>query len=256
MVNIFEEDGMIFENALNLNDISFMQEMTKFMEEYDQTHYVTESMITNIANKIKGYFASLLESFRNFKAEVRVKLNSVIKEKQIKKRLRKMIDELKENKKKGAEKATTIDIIKYQKVYLQAYGELNSYAKRIKKATYSRMEDLDFDLEKFNNIYAKYMDELKEIGNQKVDLPIDQVLKFCQDELYGNSKVLKTVNDTETKIYLMKVEAENLEHRKNILGDKLIVRRFGVIRSMFSTIGKIVKTAITKFLMWIVFIFA
>ena len=75
---------------------------------------------------------------------------------------------------------------------------------------------MEWDVDKVNSIYEKYYDELKEIGNTKIEMPIDKVLEFCQDELYGKSRILKSINDTETKIYLMKVDAENLEKRKEM----------------------------------------
>lgn len=256
MENIFADDILILENALYNQDLKFMEEMTLFTEQYEETHYITESMMERLSKKFKQLFASMLESFRNFKAQLHVKLNGVMKQKQTKKRLREMIENLKENKKKGAVKATTIDIIKYQKVYLQAYGELWSFAKRIRKGKYHNIDDLEWDVDKFNGIYEKYSDELKEIGNTKIEMPIDKVLEFCQDELYGKSRILKSINDTETKIYLMKVDAENLEKRKEIMGDQILVRRFGLLRGIYSTICKIVKTAVSKFLMWVVFIFA
>ena len=48
MENIFADDILILENALHNQDIKFMEEMTLFTEQYEETHYITESMMQRL----------------------------------------------------------------------------------------------------------------------------------------------------------------------------------------------------------------
>jgi len=256
MENIFAEEIRIFENSVHMASYKFIEELAEYDEYFEKFSLRRTPLHERLIKRFKQFLNSFLQAFRNFKTELHIKLNGVMKEKQTKKRLRQMIEELKENKRKGATKAKTIDVIKYQRVYLQAYDEMWKYAKKFDKTKFSSMDKLERYLDSFNGLYEKYSDELKEIGNTKVESPIDELIKFCQDELYGNTKVLKTINDTETKVLLMKTSAENLEQRKEILGEDILRKKLGIFHRIATCIGNFVKNAVTRFIMWVVFIFA
>lgn len=256
MENIFMEEIQIFENSMHTASYKFIEALADYDTYFEKFSLRRKPLYERVIDRFKQFVNSFLQALRNFKTQLHIKLNGVMKEKQTKKRLRQMIEELKENKRKGAVKAKTIDVIKYQKVYLQAYDEMWVYAKKFDKTKFSSMEKLDNYLESFNGLYEKYTDILKEIGNEKIELPIDQLIKFCQDELYGNTRVLKTINETETKVLLMKTSAENLEQRKNIIGEDILRKKFGIFHKILNAIGNFIKNAVTRFIMWVVFIFA
>ena len=68
--------------------------------------------------------------------------------------------------------------------------------------------------------------------------------------------MFKTINDTEKNLKEMKISADNLEKKREILGDEVIPKRLNVIQKVVMKMSQFVKDCITKFIMTIVMIFA
>lgn len=256
MDNLFQEEVSLFESTQRRSDFQLGCAITEYLESYYENHYITEAEKKTLWQKMKEFFISLISSFKTFKTNLSLKIDNILKDGKIEIRLRNMLKELEENKAKGANKVTTIDVIKYKNTYLKCYKNLWKYAKKFEKVEYKTVEQIDHDLEMFNNLYDQYMKELEEIGNTKIEEDIDKMILFCKKEIDKSSDVFKTINDTSSKLIQMKNEAELLQKKREIMGADILPEHCGLIRKVVNKITSFVKKSVTKFITTVVFLFA
>lgn len=253
---IFVENLNYFTSLDFRNERKMRDKIVAYMESYNEYHYVTEAQKKSLWVKLKEFLTTLISSFKTFQATLSIKIDGILEDGKIEMRLRKMVNDLEENKSKGSTKVLTIDVIKYKNRYLECYNSLWKYAKKFENVQYDSVDKIDNDLEIFNDLYQKYTKELDEIGHEKIEKDIQEVIDFCKKEIDKKSEVFKTINDTSAKLQIMKKDAELLETKRNILGADVLPKHVGFIRKIASSISRFVKKCITKFITSIVFLFA
>ena len=230
--------------------------MVEFYEMYENTHYVSESHKASLSERVKRFIDRIIAQLKKFSQELSANIKNAVANKKVKKNLKKTKSLLQKAKDNGATTVTTIDVIAYKQRYMQCYKSLWKIARRFDKVEYSSVKAIDADLKNFNAMYDKYTAELKELGETKVEKDIDEMIRFCDYELDGTSAVFKTLNDTETNLQQMKISADALEKKRNVLGDEVIPKRVNVIQRVAMKITTFVKDCVTKFIMTVVFVFA
>ena len=255
-VEIFMET---LESSLNVdraNEFDLNDSVCHVYESYEEYHYISESQKKSLAQKVKMFIDRLIAQLAKFKEDLQNNIRKAVADKKVKKNLKKTRDELIRARDMGSRKVITIDVIRYKERYMECYKNLWKIAKRFDKVEYKSVHDIDADLKNFNAMYDKYTAELKEIGETKIERPINDVIQFCEYELDGRSAVFKTLNDTEKNLKDMKTSADALERKRNILGDEVIPKRVTVIQKVSAKMCSFVKNCITKFIMTVIIVLA
>ena len=147
-LNFLEETEYIFESSHSLINRRLDNAISNYELEYFENHYVKESSQNKFWESVKKFFAELILSFKKFTNMITLKVNTVINS-GLKKRLH---AKLEMERKKGTRTIEIIDMEKYKDTYLDMVSDLWTYGKRIERANYKTVDQIDRDLEKFNSI--------------------------------------------------------------------------------------------------------
>ena len=225
-LNFLEETEYIFESSNSLINRRLDNVISNYELEYFENHYVKESSQNKFWESVKKFFAELILSFKKFTNMITLKVNTVINS-GLKKRLH---AKLEMERKKGTRTIEIIDMEKYKDTYLDMVSDLWTYGKRIERANYKTVDQIDRDLEKFNSIADKYDKKLDEIASKKVTYRLDRAIKFVENEINGKSKVTATLDEAMEEFNNMKNAAKLLETKRNILGQGIIPKHVNIIK--------------------------
>ena len=247
----FSYDGsmMHIDNALE----SAILEYTEFVLE---EHYITESTNTNLWTKVKQFFTKLILSMKNFIADLDIQIQTKIKEKELKNTLLSLKEEIKNKQESGEKNVSMIDYWKYKNLYLSLNRELYGYAKKFAKVKYTKVYQIEDDMNEFNDIIKEYSEKMQEVSTIKIKVPIKKALTFVESELQGRSDVLKTLNDSIGEFREIEQIAENMRTKMALLGNDVIPKHVGMIEKMVNAISSFIRKWTTRFIVGIVFIFA
>ena len=251
-LNFLEETEYIFESSNSLINRRLDNAISNYELEYFENHYVKESSQNKFWESVKKFFAELILSFKKFTNMIIQKVNTVINS-GLKKRLH---AKLEMERKKGTRTIEIVDMEKYKNKYLDMVSDLWTYGKRIERANYKTVEQIDHDLERFNSIVDKYEKELDEIASKKVTYRIDKAIKFIENEINGTSKVTATLDEAMHEFNNMKNAAELLETKRNILGQGIIPKHVNIIKRISNRLSSFVRKHVVKFIRITVFLFA
>ena len=247
-----EETEFIFESSHSLINRRLDSAISNYELEYFENHYVKESSQNKFWDSVKKFFAELILSFKKFSNMIIQKVNTVINS-GLKKRLH---AKLEMERKKGTRTIEIVDMEKYKNKYLDMVSDLWNYGKRIERANYRTVDQIDRDLERFNSIVDKYEKELDEIASKKVTYRIDKAIKFIENEINGTSKVTATLDEAMQEFNNMKNAAELLETKRNILGQGIIPKHVNIIKRISNRLSSFVRKHVVKFIRITVFLFA
>ena len=247
-----EETEFIFESKHNRIDRALNNAITDYELEFYENHYIKESSQNKFWESVKKFFADLITTFKKFTNTITQKVESVINS-GLKKRLH---SKLEMERKKGTRYIEIADMEKYKSRYLDMVYDLWNYGKRIQRANYKTIEQINSDLEKFNSIVDKYEKELDAIAAKKVKYKVDKAIRFVEGEINGTSKVTMTLTEAMEEFNAMKLAAENLELRRNVLGKDIIPKHVGIIKRLANRISSFVRKHVVKFIRITVFLFA
>lgn len=251
-LNFLEETEYIFESSHSLINRRLENAISNYELEYFENHYVKESSQNKFWESVKKFFAELILSFKKFTNMITLKVNTVINS-GLKKRLH---AKLEMERKKGTRTIEIIDMEKYKDTYLDMVSDLWTYGKRIERANYKTVDQIDHDLEKFNSIADKYDKKLDEIASKKVTYRLDRAIKFVENEINGKSKVTATLDEAMEEFNNMKNAAKLLETKRNILGQGIIPKHVNIIKRIANKLSSFVRKHVVKFIRITVFLFA
>ena len=149
-----------------------------------------------------------------------------------------------------------VDYWKYKNLYLSLNQELYGYAKKFAKVKYTKVYQIEDDMNEFNDIIKEYSEKMQEVSTIKIKVPIKKALTFVESELQGRSDVLKTLNDSIGEFREIEQIAENMRTKMALLRNDVIPKHVGMIQKMVNAISSFIRKWTTRFIVGIVFIFA
>lgn len=244
-------DNIIYDETFNIS--------TLYVESVEDIYihgYYTEKTKNKMSVKIKQFFARIIVGIQSFIKEIQMKIDSVVREKQIKKRMKEFKELLAIEQLKGKNNIKMMDVFSYEKKFLKMNDSLREYIDRSSKMDYRSIEQFDRDLQKFDEIVKKYESELNNIESNKIEISIEEASKFVEDNINGNSKVIHTLNDAITEFQKMQQVILTMETKRIVMGEDMIPKRISYIQRLIIKFLTFIKNKVVKFIMTVVFIFA
>lgn len=255
MYKLFEEYGTI-DYILDRYHAIFNEEVISNIEDVYEFGYFTERSSSKTKKTMKEFFSRIIASIQTLIREIQIKIDSAVREKGVTKNLSRLKLEMKVKKEIGAKKVEMMDVWKYQSIYIDMNSRLWKYIQRFTKMDYTSTKQIDRDLRDYESIVETYQGKLEDISENKIEVPIEKAMQFVDDNLNGNSKVIKTLNETITEFKRMEQLVENIKIRKTINGEDIIPKKIWFIERMLMRFVSFVKRQVVKFVTTVVFIFA
>lgn len=256
MNDLFYEELLILENANIRINTELDNAIVTYTESFYNKHYITEKETESLYTSLKKFFLNLITSIRLFYKQTTTKIKNFIRENTIDIKLRKLRKDLEKNKNNGAKYVECIDLIKYKRTYLVMVDELWYFTNKFAKGNYKSVKQLDRDMELFEKLYNKYEDQLDEIENYPIRIPIKKAIDFVSKEIDGKSDVIETINNCANRIEELEVLADNIQLKRDNLGKDVIPKHVNFIRKMCNKITSIIRKKVSKFISVVVFLFA
>lgn len=230
--------------------------LVTYTESFYDKHYITEKDNKSLYSSIKSFFLNLITSIKLFYKETTIKIKNIIRKNTIDIKLRKLKKQLEQNKENGYKYVECIDLVKYKRVYLLMVNDLWYFTNKFTKGNFKSVKQLDKNMELFDKIYNKYEDQLDEIEEHPIRIPIKKAIDFVSKEIDGKSDVLESINKCANQIEELEVLADNLQLKRDNLGKDVIPKHINFIRRMCNKIVSIVRKKVSKFITVVVFLFA
>ena len=255
-MNSFSKPFDRYDAFMNYPTVMLEVAITKYNVCLWEEHYVTEAVKKSLGDRVKEFFVRLKLALQNFMTDLNTRIEYTIREKELKRKLKEMRDEIKEKKELGQKEIEILDFWNYRSEYIELNRKLSVYAKKFVKVKYTKTYQIDQDMEQFNNLIDEYSERMEDAAKKTITVPIMKALDFVEDEIRGSSAVLKTLNDCMREFQEMQKAAEELQTKMNLLGADVIPKHVGFIQKIASGISKFVRNFVTKFIVGVIFIFA
>lgn len=255
MENLFYECDSAFEGSMQYINLCLESAILTYTEDLLSNHYVTEAVKDSLWTRLKQFFTKIILSLQNFAKELKVKIEYVITEKQIKHKLNSLHKELKEKQTEGIRNIEMVDYWEMKRIFKKYHSELTAYAKRFSKISYTKTWQIEDDLKDFNELVEKCNKDLDEANQKKIKVSVSKALNFVEDEIRGKSEILESINDSMREFSEIQQIASGLQTKMNILGAEVIPKHVGFIQKMVNAISSFIRKWTVKIIMGIVFIF-
>lgn len=251
----FLEDAS-YDSMVAVSDRELESVVLESTIDYSMNHYLTESEKESLWSKFKKFLAAALESFHHFVADFKRKIQDTIQKKQLKKKLTKLKETLQKEQAAGKKTIEYEDFISYKRLYIKSVDNMKKVHKRMVRMKYKTVDQLEEDFKTFEKLLTDFEKQEKEILSKKKEFPIKTMISFVENEINGDSEVMKTLNVYDSLIADMRSDVKLMERKATILGDDIIPHKIGILRRVLNMIGRFIKKTVVRFVTNIIFIFA
>lgn len=244
MESLLKEATQIASDFEYQAEIYFVEAMALCIEGGWDTGILTEKKRDTdpdpIGVKIKKFFTSIYLGIEQFISSISIGLVSSAREAETKSALRKLHAELEEKRAKGIKKVTVIDVWGLEEVCTAAVDDLSGLAKKFAKVDYTSTITLDKDLQKFEEKYKKWEKKIQEAKERTIEVSVETMIKYCDDEVRRRTKFLKNTNKAKEMIAIYKDLADRTMVKYKALGPD-VLPKYTPIDAIFRFIKKIVS---------------
>ena len=269
-----EESCDELDRLINKANANLSFDMSEFVESFYESNdvVVSESAKDSILVKVKKFIAEILSSLTNFKNQLVNYIKKAARDITSDVKLHTAYKRLKEAEAKGVKDVEVIDVWTLRKTYTEASSKLNVYAKRLTKMKYTRTEDIDSDIEKFNTLLKKYDEELERVSKSKIKVSIKKLKGFIEDELQNRTHIVDSINESIKNIESMAADVDKIVVKKEIEGPDILQKKVGrkigdaalkvvtspirLIKYILSGIAKFIRKWASKVIFGFVLVFA
>ena len=256
MEQIFFEYETSFKDSMQYTNTCLENAIFTYTEDLLTNHYVTEAVKESLWTRLKQFFTKIILSFKDFIKELQIKIENVVNQKQIQRKLHEMHKELKDKESMGNKTVEMVDYWEMERTFNKYHKDLMNYAKKFSKIKYTKTWQIEDDLNEFNELINKCNNELDKISQKKIKVQIKKALEFVEDEIRGKSEVFESINESIKDFSEIEQLASNLKTRMDILGADVIPKHVGFIQKMVNAIGAFIRKWSVKIIMGFVFVFA
>ena len=242
MIDALEEYSTSFNTRVDNANIDFIYAITAFVESYsNEDLYVEKKVQQSLMVRIKNFFAELIAAMRHFIDSTSIEIDKKVRSAEWDKKLRQLHRDLHEQKKQGVTTVRVPDVWAQRDKYLYVVNDLKKIAKRFSNGKYTHIKQIDEDIEKYNSTMAEYKDELEEVSKKTIEVNIDKMLEFIEDEVSGRGEIMSSLNDAVALLQQMQKDCELLEKKEMLYGPDLVAKHAGALRQMGTGISKFIK---------------
>lgn len=244
-----------FDNKVRQIEYELTSAISLFVENQMNGLYM-EAKGDSLWDSIKKFFAKMMETMNTYARDLQARIEDAVRTKEIHRKLKQLQMDLTDKSKKGATTVRVMDVWKYRDTYLRMNADLWRRAKKFAKTKYSKTYEIEDDLKEFDQIVDEYVKEIEKIQETRIEVPIQKMIAFVEDELRGKSDVIASLNSAMTKYREMERDALNLKNRYRILGSDVLPKHVGLIKRVTRTITDFIHKFVVKFVTTVVFVFA
>lgn len=244
MLSTIIESCKILDNKITDAEFDLIHASALFMEYCDEDGFLIVEKKKEkefFVIRIKNFFAEIIAAFQHFIDTIQVEIDKKIRSADYDVKLRNLHKELREGKTKGITTVNVNDVWTMREEYLKCVKELKPMAKKFSKVDYKHINEIDNDMDKFESVMEKYKTTLESASEKKIDVPIEKMITFIEDEISGKGKIITSLNDTVALLQQMQKDCDLLEKKKAIYGPDLIPRHVGVLRKVTVKTTKFIK---------------
>lgn len=243
----FKECGEVFESRMNDHGMALTDALAEYCVHYSVDFPLVESTNETLGIKIKKIITSIITTISNYFNSIKVQVQTMTTTSKYKENLRKMHAELKEKKSGGAKKVKVQDIWSLRDVYLEGRSKLQKYAKKFAAMRYKTTEDLQRDIDEFNDLYNEYEQKAEAAIEKQVEVPIDKMLAFVEAECSGNGSVISSLESAMLEFREMGNSIITLSKKADILGPDILEKQVGFLKRQMLKITSFIKKWVVKF---------
>ena len=241
MIEVMNELSTVFDNKIDNANVDMMYGITSFMESCNDDLFIEKKVQQSFTVKVKNFFAELVAAFKHFVDSITIEVNKRVRSAEFDKKLRALHKELHEKKRSGVSTVTVNDVWGMRDKYLAATKGLKKIAQRMSKCNYKHVQQIDDDIEVFEKTMEEYKEALEEASSKKVEVSIDKMLEFIEDEVSGRGHVISSLNDAVAMLEQMQKDCELMATKEALYGADVIAKHASVLRRVGTSISKFIK---------------
>ena len=192
------------------------------LEEFDSNHIMTESHKDSLMTKAKRALANMINAIEEFIRNLKTKITKIARDATTKQKIKKLKEEIEEAKGKGLRSVECPNIEKMAEVYKKATKEMKSHVVKICGGGLHFEYEFKDEIKVFDDCLEKWDKALEAVKNVKVKKPLDEALKFAEDELEGRTTYYKDISDSIELMDELQTKMSMIEKRVTIQGRDVI----------------------------------
>lgn len=256
IIDFYKNELSLYESEVLNANFMLSEAITTYIESYNESHYISEATDETFWQKVKKFFAKIINTITTGYKSLIIKIDSKFSEVQLDIKLRTMKQDAINNKKKGAKTVEIMPIRDYQKTYMEFHKKLSKFNKKFTTVKYKNVAQIDKDLEAFNDTVKTYSAKLDEIKQQKITIPIDEYIVFLRKEVDKTSDVHKSIKDMTMEVKEMQITAEKFARERSFLGEDIVPAHVGLLKRAATAVANVIKKYSIFFIVAVVFLFA
>lgn len=216
-----------------------------------------EGAVYNILDDILAFFQRIINDLVCFGKKVKNDVDSLIKKREVRLKLKKLKEELKTKENEGIKKVSMIDVESFVNYYTSYERKIMKKLETLSRGNFKKRtkfekvaDDIETDLEDMS-------DALQECVDNRIKVNIDEAIRYVEDNLNGQNEVEKKFVEVTHKLKDVSLTVERVIKNSSNKEDESYKRAYvgrlkRITRKISSTIGK----WWSKFVMCVVFFFA
>ena len=232
-MDYFRESDTSFLINTTSADTRMRSIITGAMTEFLSNSYITEKTEDDLFKGLRSFIAKIISTLQKFVRDIEIAVEEWVRDKEIRISIRSVKKSLAEGKKDGAKYVEMIDVWKLGRRYKEMNNDIWEHTKKLTRKKYRKVSELQRDTEEAEKLIAKYTDEIDEIRNETIKVPINKALEFVESEIEGRSTILDDLSTEITKFKNLEKECENI--KINIYlgeGSEIVASHAGMIRRL------------------------
>ena len=216
-----------------------------------------EGTVYNILDDILSFFQKIINDLVCFGKKVKNDVDSLIKKKEVRLKLKKLKEELAQKDESGVKKVSMIDVEDFVQYYSSYEKKIMKKMETLSRGNFKTKDQLDRVADDIESDLDDMAEVLQEVVDNRITVKIQDAIKYVEDNLTGKNEVEKQFVEATHKLKDISLNVERILKNSATKPDEYYQSHYvgrikKVTRKISSTIGK----WWSKFIMCVVFFFA
>ena len=241
-------------------DTLFMEYTISELSILNQTNeyeYYGEGAVYNVLDDILTFIQRIVNDLVSFGKKLKNDVDSLIQKKEVRAKLKKLKEELKEKTDEDVKKVSMIDVEEFIRYYNRYENKITKKINVLSRGNFKtkgKMEavilDIENDLDEMNNV-------LQDTLEKRIVVPINKAISYVEDNLNGTNEVEKKFVETTHALKEISINAERVIKNSSLSSDEDLKKEYVAgIKKVTKKISNVFSKWFQKFVMSVVFFFA
>lgn len=241
-------------------DTLFMEYTISELSILNQTNeyeYYGEGAVYNVLDDIFTFIQRIVNDLVSFGKKLKNDVDSLIQKKEVRAKLKKLKEELKEKTDEGVKKVSMIDVEEFIRYYNRYENKITKKINALSRGNFKtkgKMEAVILDIE---NDLDEMNDVLQDTLEKRIVVPINKAISYVEDNLNGSNEVEKKFVEATHALKEISINAERVIKNSSLSSDEDLKKEYvGGIKKVTKKISNVFSKWFQKFVMSVVFFFA